>query len=256
MHDSIKAKIGDKYIIDHLGRVLYSNRFSFNTLWSGCEQFTHELEQHGPAITFESQRDNVIAIYCSSMPDECKVLFNKINQADHWLKPETRIKASTCGVYLVAPGNLSHTFAYDPVRSTVVMHVHYARDYSHSQWRMSTNLIERLLMFDLNIAQMKTFILTKMIRKELLKPIVGDRLSTFYMKTALFFTVETFPKDIWTNDNLVHCVLYCQSHFDDSLNVDCVHIIQFQVSIYFMTRFNSMNSPILLTRCQKLLTLN
>ncbi|KAH3814689.1 hypothetical protein DPMN_143195 [Dreissena polymorpha] len=70
-------------------------------------------------------------------------------------------------------------------------------------------MTERLLMFDLNMVQMKTYVVTKMIRKEFLQPLVDDRLSTFHIKTALLFTVERFPEGIWRDDNLVQCVLYC-----------------------------------------------
>ncbi|KAH3847169.1 hypothetical protein DPMN_089486 [Dreissena polymorpha] len=48
-----------------------------------------------------------------------------------------------------------------------------------------------------------------MIRKEFLHPLVDERLSAFHMKTALLFTVEQFPEDIWRDDNLVQCVIYC-----------------------------------------------
>ncbi|KAH3798552.1 hypothetical protein DPMN_152152 [Dreissena polymorpha] len=206
----MKENIGDAYILDQKSRVLFSNNFLLNIALSTSEKATRsEVEKHGPAVTLYCDADAVYAIHCLSMPDDCKVFFTKLNQSGHWPKLETKIKANKCGVYLVAPGHISHTFNFDPVRSLVIMHVGYARDYLNSQWRMSTNMTERLLMFDLNIVHMKTYILTKMIRKELLKPIVGDRLSTFHMKTTLLFTVGTYPEDIWTKANLVQCVHYC-----------------------------------------------
>ncbi|KAH3847172.1 hypothetical protein DPMN_089489 [Dreissena polymorpha] len=70
-------------------------------------------------------------------------------------------------------------------------------------------MIERLLTFDLNIIQMKAYVLTKMIRKEFLRPLADDRLSSFHMKTALLFTIEQFPEDIWKDGNLVQCVIFC-----------------------------------------------
>ncbi|KAH3833097.1 hypothetical protein DPMN_106398 [Dreissena polymorpha] len=85
----------------------------------------------------------------------------------------------------------------------------YKSDFLATQWRMSTNLIERLLMFDLTVVQMKAYVLTKMMRKEFFKPIVGDRLSTFHFKTALMFTVQQTPHNFWTEDNLVQCVMQC-----------------------------------------------
>ncbi|KAH3727215.1 hypothetical protein DPMN_053144 [Dreissena polymorpha] len=49
----------------------------------------------------------------------------------------------------------------------------------------------------------------KMIRKELFKKVVGDRLSTFHFKTALLWTVETYPPEIWRENNLENCIMYC-----------------------------------------------
>ncbi|KAH3814812.1 hypothetical protein DPMN_143325 [Dreissena polymorpha] len=70
-------------------------------------------------------------------------------------------------------------------------------------------MIERLLMFDLKIVQMKAYVMTKMILKEFLQPLVDERLSTFQMKTALLFTLEQFPEEIWRDDNLAQCEIYC-----------------------------------------------
>ncbi|KAH3852309.1 hypothetical protein DPMN_094814 [Dreissena polymorpha] len=207
--EHIKAEIDDFCVFDHQGRALFTNRLFLKDLLSNFASDYEAAKQHGPAITLYGDQDIVFSINCSSISDDYRASLTALNQPGHWPKPETKIKANKLGLYLMAPGNLSSTFRYDPVRSAGIMHVHYASDYLNSQFRMSTNMIERLLMFDLNIVQMKTYILTKMIRIEFLKPIVGDRLSTFHMKTALLFTVETFPEDIWTKDNLVQCVLFC-----------------------------------------------
>ncbi|KAH3829860.1 hypothetical protein DPMN_103090 [Dreissena polymorpha] len=48
-----------------------------------------------------------------------------------------------------------------------------------------------------------------MIRKEFLGPIVDNQLSTFHMKTSLLFTIEQFPENIWSNDYLLQCVMFC-----------------------------------------------
>ncbi|KAH3778174.1 hypothetical protein DPMN_179627 [Dreissena polymorpha] len=254
--ENIKAKIDDQCVLDNQGRALLSNSSALKKMSSNCEEWTHELEQHGPAITLHDDTDLVVSINCSSIPADYRALFTALNQRGHWPKPETKIQANKCGLYLMAPGNLSSTFTYDPVRSAVIMHVRYVSDYFNSQWRMSTNMIERLLMFDLNIVQMKTYILTKIIRIEFLKHIVGDRLSTFYMKTALLFTVETFPEDIWTKDNLVQCVLFCLIKLRRFLKRRVCPLIQLAVSICFMTNFKSMNIQRLLPHFQSLLTLN
>ncbi|KAH3720156.1 hypothetical protein DPMN_063050 [Dreissena polymorpha] len=134
------------------------------------------------------------------------------NKPGHWPKYETLRRSSECGMFLVSPG--IPTFGSE-VRFHANASVRYCTirsrgsdDFS-KQWRMSTNMIERMLMFDLNIVQLKAYTIIKMLRKELFKHFVGDRFSTFHMKTAFLFTVENTPEERWTDRNLVACVVCC-----------------------------------------------
>ncbi|XP_052765455.1 uncharacterized protein LOC128206812 [Mya arenaria] len=108
----------------------------------------------------------------------------------HWPRPETLAKARTCPTFLVPQG-------YPDSENKEI------------EWRFSTSLMERLLVFDFTTAQMKVYTLLKMIRKSFIKPIVGDRLSTFHLKTAMMFTIESYPPDIWREDQIIQCAIYC-----------------------------------------------
>ncbi|KAH3854884.1 uncharacterized protein LOC127870838 [Dreissena polymorpha] len=199
----------DKFMLDEESRVLLLNNFFFKADWfQGFSSMMKEFEQHGPAHSWKDILDSVFAIHCPTIPKECQALFFRPNPG-HWPKQVTLAKAKQCGVYFMYPGNIGHTFSFDAERKMFVMNVHYQRDIASRQWRMSTNKLELLLMCDLNIVQMKAYILTKMIRKQFLKPIVGDQLSTFHMKTALLFTVGNYPMEVWTNENLVQCIHFC-----------------------------------------------
>ncbi|KAH3780347.1 hypothetical protein DPMN_158160 [Dreissena polymorpha] len=162
------------------------------------------LRNHPPAILKQAKRhgpaeslwriDNVYACYCKSLPKQCKFVFER-PRPGHWPSEKMLSKAKKCGVFIVPMG---------PPRSTNIC----TYDNFDYQWRISTNLTERLFMFSLDTVHLKAYVLTKMIRKELFIPIYRDRLSTFHFKTAFFFAVETIRPDVWRKDNLINCVKY------------------------------------------------
>ncbi|KAH3814683.1 hypothetical protein DPMN_143189 [Dreissena polymorpha] len=228
------TRIPKNLICDEKGRLLYNSTFDLN-MYLRESNFMRICcgQQHGPAITtgsvdplfaipcqvssykFHGQQyglaiptgyfDTVNAIQCPTLPDKCRAFFTRARPG-HWPKNGTLSKAEQCEVYMVNPGLQGHTFGYDNECRSSFIKLQYQTKFVESQFRISTNMTERLLMFDLNIVQMKAFVITKMIRKEIL---VDAPLSTFHMKTALLFTIEQFPEDVWRNDNLVQCVIYC-----------------------------------------------
>ncbi|KAH3829836.1 hypothetical protein DPMN_103065 [Dreissena polymorpha] len=192
---------------DKQGRILVLNKPILDVFTSDLKKPTINVEQHGPAIRLSGSiqpGDFTLALHCPSLSEDCQVMFTR-PKPGHWPKQQTITDAKRCGMFLIHPGNIGST--YD--RCNSIMKIKFTSDYSLLQWRIATNTIERLLMFDLNIVQMRAYILTKMIRKEFLGPLVDNRLSTFHMKTSLFFTIEQFPQNIWRDDNIVQCVLYC-----------------------------------------------
>lgn len=64
-------------------------------------------------------------------------------------------------------------------------------------------------MFDFIEEQMLVYILLKMLKKEHCETKFGDNFSTFHLKTAMLFTIERHPPDIWCIDNIVVCATYC-----------------------------------------------
>ncbi|KAH3856967.1 hypothetical protein DPMN_099564 [Dreissena polymorpha] len=194
--------------LDEEGRVLLSSKFFFEYSFSGVICPFSEWKQHGPAIKVLDMIDFSYSIQCRTLPPDCQVLFRR-PKPGHWPKDETASKARKCGIFLMYPGNIGHVSHYDSKRRIIYLDVRHTEIYASRQWRMSTTTIERLLMLDLDIVQMKTYMLTKMLRKQFLDPLVGDRLSTFHMKTAFLFTIEKYPQRIWKNENLVKCVIYC-----------------------------------------------
>jgi len=70
-------------------------------------------------------------------------------------------------------------------------------------------LAERKHMFDFTEEQILVFILLKMLKKEYCKQKFSDNFSTFHIKTAMMFSIEKHPPDIWGIDNIVACTTFC-----------------------------------------------
>ncbi|XP_052818695.1 uncharacterized protein LOC128244696 [Mya arenaria] len=94
-------------------------------------------------------------------------------------------------------------------------------------------MMERLLVFDWNTIQIKVYVIVKIIRITFFKPIVGDRLSTFHIKTAMLFTTEAYPPEIWREDNIAQCVIYCLVTLCRWLNIKfCPHYTIAEVNLF------------------------
>ncbi|KAH3710317.1 uncharacterized protein LOC127857155 [Dreissena polymorpha] len=86
---------------------------------------------------------------------------------------------------------------------------HPESDYKREEWRLSPNLLERMLVFSFNIAQIKCYIVLKMIKKSLFSKLTKDTITSFHCKTIVFYTIERSPYELWTEDNLAFLVLLC-----------------------------------------------
>ncbi|XP_052790281.1 uncharacterized protein LOC128224479 isoform X2 [Mya arenaria] len=168
------------------GRVLLKNTW-MDDLWK--QEFGVLFRKQGPSRSTVDYFDYIFAFSFSGQVLECNFLFTR-PKPGHWPRPEILAKARECKLFIVPQG-------------------HAESDQSKLEWRFSTSLIERLLMFDLNILQTQVYTFLKILRKTFFKPLVGDRLSTFHIKTALLFTLETHPPEIWQEHNLMKCAKYC-----------------------------------------------
>jgi len=174
--------------VDEEGRVLVSNKWNDDLIWESSKHLGPMIS-HGPSKSFSDKVDMVFAFPCASMPPECEILFRR-PRPGHFPKPETLERARRYPTFIVPQG---HPFS----------------EHKHLQWRISTSLWERFLVFDFTAEQQHVYVLLKMIRKSFIKPVVGDNLSTFHMKTAVMFTIESCQPDIWRRDNIIACAVNC-----------------------------------------------
>ncbi|KAH3841165.1 uncharacterized protein LOC127879502 [Dreissena polymorpha] len=200
------------FIVNQKHQVLLSNTFERLNIVNKVSPWMVNISYSGPAVGLFGQ-DFVYAMHCPKLPDDYASFFHR-PRPGHWPKLETIARAKENGVFLVphGPPKSGNNCAFDELSSTGTMLVklHSGSIAGLTQWRFTTNNIERCLMFDLNEVQMQAYVVTKIIRKELFVPSVGDRLSTFHFKTALFFTVEQVPPQLWIGyKDIEQCVIYC-----------------------------------------------
>jgi len=159
------------------------------TIQSHGPQVSHGgIIVHGPSRSWTEKFDFIHALPCETLPQECEILFTR-PRLGHYPKPETLQYARRCRAFLIPQGSPDSNPRY-------------------LQWRFSTSLIERQLVFDFTEVQHLTFLLLKMMRKTYIKPRFKDNLSTFHLKTVTLFVVESHSPDIWRKDNIVNCVKY------------------------------------------------
>ncbi|KAH3709702.1 hypothetical protein DPMN_069165 [Dreissena polymorpha] len=86
---------------------------------------------------------------------------------------------------------------------------HPDSDYKRKEWRLSPNLIERMLMLSFNMTQIKCYIVLKLIKQSLFNKMVGDLTSSFYCKTLMFYTIERTHPSQWKEHNLMFLLVQC-----------------------------------------------
>ena len=173
-------------VVDELGRVVVSNRIFDNDVKTHLGQ--QRVVKHGPAKSWTDELDFVFAFPSNDFPEECEFLFTR-SRPGQWPKPETLEYARKCRMFFIPQG-----------------HPHTPLSERTLQWRLSTSLTERKLMFDFTDEQMLVYILLKMLKKEYVQPKFDNNFSTFHIKTAVMFSIQKHPPVIWRN------LLYRHSH--------------------------------------------
>jgi len=186
------------WVTDSQGRVFYSNMAVVRGWAARCGD---RHMRHGPSNSFSEDWDFVTAFNCKCLPSEIMSWFTRI-QHGNWPSQETLQAARRCGCFLVPVG-------------------HHGSVNQEIEWRITPNLIERLLMFSLNIVPIKCLVVLKMLKKqEFVKYIHCEncKFTTFQCKTALFFTLNRTPPTLWIKHRLVECIVRCLQTILEFLN--------------------------------------
>jgi len=194
------------FVTDSKGRVFYSN---LAVVRMGVAQWGDAHRRHGPSNSWGEDWDFVSAFHCNTLPPEIMIWFTKM-QNGYWPSKVTLQAARTCPLFIVPDG-------------------HHGSINEAIQWRITPNLIERLLMFSLNMVQIKCLAVLKMLNKqEFIKYILCEKckLTSFHGKTALFFTMKRTHPEVWTKCRLIECIVRCLETILDFLDKGkCPHFI-------------------------------
>ncbi|KAL4218494.1 hypothetical protein ACF0H5_023228 [Mactra antiquata] len=191
------------YCIDNRGRVIIKN--------TAFHQINARLGmvQHGPAAMPPMQpgvreADFVLALPCLQWPIEARRWLTRDN-VGRWPNAPLKSESESCGCFLV------------PVDSKISGLVGV-------EWRISTTLAERHLMFSLNTIHMKCYVMMKVLLKSY--DVFRDVISSYMCKTVLLHCVENTMVDFWQERNLIKCFdkMLCVL-YNFIAHVQCPHFI-------------------------------
>jgi len=201
------------YVTDSQGRVFFSN---MATVRGWAALLGDEHMRRGPSNSSSKDWDFISALYCKCLPSEIMSWFTRM-QHGYWPSLQTLQAAQRCGCFLVPDG-------------------HHGSVNQEIEWRITPNLIERLLMFSLNMIQIKCLVVLKMLKKqEFVKFIHCEncKFTTFHCKTALFYTLNRTPPTLWIKHRLIECIVRCLQTILEFLNKgECPHFIVEEVDLF------------------------
>ncbi|XP_053405225.1 uncharacterized protein LOC123523185 isoform X2 [Mercenaria mercenaria] len=197
----------EHYFRDRTGRILLSNTLIPAALAAADFKGVH----NGPAYTEPgqpgvSESDIVVAFPCKTWPLQARQWLDQ-QGVSRWLSDDMKRYCSNTGCFVVGVGSKSS-------------------ENDELEWRISTSLAERCLMFNLNITQIRCYVLMKMILKTYIKPLYEGTITSFICKTVLFKVIANTHSNFWREKNLLVCLLCCLFVLYNSvLYENCPHFI-------------------------------
>ncbi|XP_053385068.1 uncharacterized protein LOC123537349 [Mercenaria mercenaria] len=203
---------------DKTGRILLKNTITSLTAAISAASaaiaayFDERLVRHGPADRLTGRQpgyqeiDIVLAYQCKSWPLQARQWLNW-QGACQWPSDDMKRYCSNSGCFVVGVGSKGS-------------------DNEELEWRITTSLAERCLMFNLNITQIRCYVWMKIMLKTFIKPLYKDTISSFMCKTVLFQLIANTHSDFWRETNLLVCLSSCLFVLYNSvLNENCPHFI-------------------------------
>ncbi|KAH3690727.1 hypothetical protein DPMN_192962 [Dreissena polymorpha] len=178
----------DMYVRKDSGQILFSaERWKNNIAYEVRD--LGEATKNGPSVSWMPNWDIVNAFHVRKPLPEIQHWIDRC-RGKHWPPVQLLEAARIAPCFLVPAG-------------------HPDSDYKREEWRLSPNLIERMLTFSFNMTQIKCYIVLKLIKKSLFAYIVGDAITSFHCKTIMFFTMERTHPSLWCEHNLMFVLLLC-----------------------------------------------
>ncbi|KAK3100406.1 hypothetical protein FSP39_019348 [Pinctada imbricata] len=144
-------------------------------------------EEHGPCVS-DGIFDFAVCLYCPSWPSSANAFFER-RRPNSWPSKVMlhTIQEDGCFLVPVGPRNCEQ---YDIL------------------WRISFSVSERRLVLSFNHTQMLVYGLLKIMLKNYIQKWerLADLLCSYFLKTALFFAIESTAHLKWTPSNILLCV--------------------------------------------------
>ena len=159
------------------------------------KQFLNDSSIHGPAESTEgtgrnTDCDHVQALRVHEWPKDANVWLQR-KRKYNWPSLDMIQHMKTLGFFLVSVGHPDSK----------------ERDI---EWRISLSLQERYLMASLNPTQFKCYVLLKLVKKDVINKLMGEEsLSSYHLKTCIFYMLENTPSELWIPENLLACMVGC-----------------------------------------------
>ncbi|OWF42316.1 uncharacterized protein LOC110461283 [Mizuhopecten yessoensis] len=194
-------EIDQSIVGDRNAHFLSSEMFRRNYADEFSNMTNSILETHGPAVTLTSvqnklycDNDLVFAFHCARWPHEGYEWVSRPRQHS-WPDKALRDEIVQGGCHLVPVGDRTSADTF-------------------LQWRISFATAERKLIHSLTHTQFLIYGLLKYFLKQIsdrLKQIFGDEdiLSSYIMKTVIFYAVESTPGSFWQEKNTFFCFMLC-----------------------------------------------
>ena len=160
--------------------------------------------RHGPCLMVEHQNifgyhrgtpgerleaDVAFSLICDQWPEEAKEWITRERHHD-WPSQDIIDKISQQECHAVPVGDPTSKFC-------------------SQEWRLSFLLGERELIWNFNDTQIQTYIILKLLLKKYVDPVAPDQLSSYHLKTMMFWLIEEEGSSTWCEENLLTCVSHC-----------------------------------------------
>ncbi|XP_052238624.1 uncharacterized protein LOC127849915 [Dreissena polymorpha] len=188
--EPVTSLTDDRLVRKDSGQILLSaERWKQHVEYENRAEGLGEATKNGPSVSFTPNWDIVNACHIRKPLPEIQHWIDRC-RGKHWPPVQLLEAARIAPCFLVPAG-------------------HPDSDYKREEWRLSPNLIERMLTFSFNMTQIKCYIVLKLIKKSLFAYIVGDAITSFHCKTLMFFTIERTHPSLWCEHNLMFVLLLC-----------------------------------------------
>lgn len=181
----LTSRGAEKYVSSHL---LLENKLTMTKTPAADSKGRFKCAITGPSLEISDKvnsLDMVTAFKCVSWPEQAKDWAIR-HRASNWLPRDTAVALMVDGCHVVAK---SHDRSSD----------------SEVEWRYSLSVAENKLVSLWNDTQRQCYVLLKVLALEALSP--PKILSSYHLKTVLFWACDDIPSHIWIPRNISICLL-------------------------------------------------